>query len=494
MSGITSPARPWFRLTTPDPALAEFGRVKEYLYQVQNIMTTGFLRSNIYNTLPIVYGDVGGFGTAPFSVEEDMTGSVLHTNSFPVGSYMIAKDYKGRVNTFMREYRMTVRQLVEKFGQLKNGNPDWSNFSDRVKTLWDTNKTEDWVDVVHVITPNSEFDTDKLFSKFKKFTSCYYESANTNSSKEVFLMEKGYDYFPILCSRWETTGEDVYATDCPGFTALGDIKQLQLGEKRALEAIDKMIRPPMIGPTSLQGHESSILPGGTTWVDIREGQQGFRPIFQLDFNLNALEQKQQQVRSRIQRAFYEDLFLMLANSDRRDITATEIAERKEEKLLALGPVLEQLNTDVLDPLIDIAFDLHVRQGLLPPPPEELQGIPLKVEYISVMQQAQKLIGIGSMDRFFSFAGQLARFDQNIMKKVDTEQAIDVYAEMTSVPPSIVRTDEQVEQMKQLENQQIQQQQQMQMVQQGASAAKNLAQADTSGENALTEMLGAVGGS
>jgi len=31
MSGVTSPARPWFRLTTPDPDLAEFGSVKMWL-------------------------------------------------------------------------------------------------------------------------------------------------------------------------------------------------------------------------------------------------------------------------------------------------------------------------------------------------------------------------------------------------------------------------------------------------------------------------------
>jgi len=39
MAGITSPARPWFRLTTPDPEMAEFGPVRGWLDQVQNRMT-----------------------------------------------------------------------------------------------------------------------------------------------------------------------------------------------------------------------------------------------------------------------------------------------------------------------------------------------------------------------------------------------------------------------------------------------------------------------
>jgi len=61
-SGVTSPARPWFRLTTPDPDLAEFGPVKQWLHTVTTRMQTVFLRSNIYNILPVLYGDLGVFG------------------------------------------------------------------------------------------------------------------------------------------------------------------------------------------------------------------------------------------------------------------------------------------------------------------------------------------------------------------------------------------------------------------------------------------------
>jgi len=130
MSGLTSPARPWFRLTTPDPDLAEFNSVKQWLYQVQNIMLNSFLRSNLYNTLPLVYGDNGLFGTAPMSVEESFTGNILHTRSYPVGSYMIAKNWLGIVDTFILEFRMTVRQIVQQFGQVDGfGKPDWSNIS-----------------------------------------------------------------------------------------------------------------------------------------------------------------------------------------------------------------------------------------------------------------------------------------------------------------------------------------------------------------------------
>lgn len=499
MSGVTSPARPWFRLTTPDPDMAEYGPVKEWLYLVGQRMGTSFLRSNIYNILPIVYKDLGVFGTAPMAIEEDLSGDVFTCQSFPIGSYMIAKDYKGRVNTFMREFRMTIRQVIEQFGKKVNGEYDWSNFSQTVRSLYEQGHYEQWIDVVHCIRPNEMWDPNQLSSKYKKFASCYYErgSQGTSTSLDVqhiggidsdkFLSEKGYDYFPILCPRWETTGEDVYGTDCPGMTALGDIKQLQTGEKRILQAVEKMVNPPMVAPTSMRNQKVSILPGDITFGDVREGAGGFRAAHQVELRINEMEMKQDQVRDRIRRSFFEDLFLMLASSNRTQITAREIEERHEEKLLALGPVLEQLNQDLLDPLIDIAFDIHMRQGLIPPPPPELQGQDLKVEYISVMAQAQKMIGISGVERFTGYVGQLAAVNPQVLDKIDFDQAVDVYADMTSIPPSMVKTDDDVEGIRGQRAQAEAQAQKMAMIQQGAAAAKDLSMAKTDEDNALTSI-------
>jgi hypothetical protein len=497
MGGVTSPARPWFRLTTPDPGLSEYASVKDWLHTVTQRMIYTLLKSNIYNVLPITYADLGVFGTAAMSIEEDME-NVIHCHSFPVGSYTIGKDARGAINVFHRDFRMTVRQVVERFSKRKpNGDIDWSNISDYVRNQWETDQTEAWVEICHIIEPNPEYDPNKLHSKYKKFSSCYYERGSTNASSSNYLTdsdpdrllsEKGYDLFPILVPRWGVTGEDVYGTSCPGMDGLGDIKQLQLGEKRGAEAIEKKIRPPMVAPTSMRNTRSSILPGDVTYTDVREGQQGFRPAHEVNISLVELENKQDQIRRRIQRCFYEDLFLMLATSDRRDFTAREIDERHEEKLLALGPVLEQLNQDLLDPLIDILFDIMNRQGLLPEPPQELQGVPLKVEYLSVMAQAQKYLSLSGIERYAQFAGQVAGMDPNSIDKTDIDQLLDVYGDITSVPPGIIRTDDQVAAIRAQKQKAAQAQATAQMVEQGASAAKNLSQADLSGDNALTAML------
>lgn len=501
MSGVTSPARPWFRLTTPDQDLSDYGPVKDWLHVVTSRMTSIYLRSNLYNVLPTLYGDLAVFGTSAMSVEDNFD-DVLRCRSFPIGSYSLALDMNGKVNVFRRDYRMNIRQLVEMFGKrnAKTGAVDWSNFSTYVKNAWDRSNYESWIDVAHCIRPNKEHDDQKIDAKYKRYESCYYERGYTGLSgqaatpsldPEVYLRESGYDYFPILAPRWEVAGEDTYGTSCPGIDALGDIKQLQLGEKRAAQAIEKMINPPMVAPTALRSVKTTILPGDITYSDEREGTKGFRPAHEINFRLEALENKQQQIRGRIQRCFYEDLFLMLAESDRRQITAREVEERHEEKLLALGPVLEQLNQDLLNPLIDITFDLMNKAGLIPEAPEELHGMPLRVDYVSIMAQAQKLAGIGGMERFMSNLStivQVTQDPQGTLAKVDIHHYIDELGNALGLPPKIVRSEDETQAIQQQQQQQAAAQQKMAAIEQGAGAAKDLSQADMGGNNALTQLL------
>jgi hypothetical protein len=494
MSGVTSPARPWFQLTTSDPNMSEDSEVKDWLYLVTQRMTTVFLKSNLYNVLPIIYGDIGVFGTGCVLMEEDLE-DVLRFYPFPIGSYMIANDEKLRVNVFLREFRMTVRQIVRKFGfDHLTGVIDWTNISSAVRTLWENKQPEVWVDVKHCIRPNPDYDPRKLHSKHKKYSSDYYEAGFYSNGvvsddfNGLFLSQKGYDYFPVLAPRWEVTGEDVYGTSCPGIDAMGDIKQLQLGEKRGMQAIEKMVNPPMIAPTSMRNQKTSILPGDVSYSDAPQAT-GFRPAQEVNPRIAELAQKQSEIRQRIQRCFFEDLFLMLSESDRREITAREVDERHEEKLLALGPVLEQLNQDLLDPLIANSFLIMLRHDrLIPPAPKKLHGQALSVEYLSIMAQAQKLIGIEGIERFATFAQGVIQVNPSAQDKVDSDGMLEKYGDMVSLPPGIVRSDDQVQAIRAQKAKAAQQQQQQAAMAQAAQTAQTLGNTPTDGNNALSQLM------
>jgi hypothetical protein len=313
------------------------------------------------------------------------------------------------------------------------------------------------------------------------------------------LRESGFDEFPVMCPRWSVTGEDPYGNS-PAMNALGDIKALQVYEKRAAQMIDKGANPPMSAPSSLRNQRASLLPGDVTYVDVNQGQQGFQPVYEPNPTwLTALEQKILKHETRIKRAFYEDLFLMLANMDGvQPRNQLEIAERKEEKLLQLGPVMDRLNDELFDPLIDRTFDIMVKNsipdwnagnpGMLPIPPDELQNVKLKVEYTSIMAQAMKKVALGDVERFAGFMGNLAQGDPSVMDRWDLDETAKEYHDGIGLPPKIIRSDDEVDAIRQQRAQAQKAAQAVDMAKTSSEAAKNVAQTPMDGDNALARII------
>lgn len=480
MSGITSPARPWFKLATPDPDMMDYGPVKLWLEVVQRRMNEVFNKSNLYQSLPLLYASLGNYSTGAMAVLDDDS-DVIRTMMFPIGSYYMANSPRGSVDTCFRKFSMTVRQLVMEFGL--------SNVSTSVRSLWENGTYESWIEVIHAVYPNIDRDTAKLNSKNKPVKSVYYEVGGDN---DKVLRESGFDEFPIMAPRWEVNGEDVYGSSCPGMIALGQVKALQLEQKRKSQLIDKATNPPMVGPSSLKNQRVSLLPGDVTYIDQVTGQDGLKPAYLVNPNTADLLADIQDTRQTINSAYFVDLFMMLQNINTRSMPVEAVIEMKEEKLLMLGPVLERLNDECLNPLIDRAFSIMARKNLLPTPPDVLQGMPLRIEYISVMAQAQKSIGLSSLSSTVGFIGQLAQAKPEALDKLDVDQAIDAFAEMSGVSPTVIVPQEQVEQIRQQRAQQQQQQQAMAMGMAAAQGAKTLSEAQTADPSVLTAISNAAG--
>lgn len=493
-AGITSPARPWRRLTTPDPDLAEYGSVKSWLAQINKNMRTLDLRSNLYTALPIMFGDMGVFGTSAMGLFDDDEDGFRCFN-YPVGSYWLACNNRNVVDTFYRELQLTVRQIVMQYGQeTASGAPKWEHFSPTIKTAYDNSNYELPIMVSQLIYPNMDYNPKMLDAKYKKFSSCAFETGGTQVGasagiSELFLRESGMDRFPILAPRWEVTGEDVYGTACPGMDGLGTTKEVQLLEKRKSKAIEKQLNPALKGPPSLRNQRVSLIAGDITLVDERDGKSGLSPIHDVNVNINDVTNDIERKEHRISRAFYEDLFLMLAQMEGvQPRNEAEIAERHEEKLLALGPVLESTNDDALEPMTDIEFDRMQAIGMMPPTPPELEGMKLKVEYESIMAKAQKLVGVAGTERFFSFVGNAAAAFPQALDKINIDAAIDEYGDMMGVSSAIILTAEQADAIRKQKADAAAKQQMAAQIPQLAEAGKNLSQADTSTDNLLSRMM------
>jgi hypothetical protein len=460
MSGMTSPARPWFRLTTFNPELDESYEVKVWMSQVTSLMQMVFYKSNTYRALQMAYEELGAFGTSATLIYDDFD-RVIHCHPLTIGEFAIATDSRGRVNTVYREFRMTVAMLIQEFGL--------ANVSRAVKDMYDRGQLDEWVEVINAIEPRTERDPRKTDAKNMPYLSVYFEKSG---DKGKVLRETGFTEFPAMCARWSVTGGDIYGTS-PGMEALGDLCQLQQMQFRKSQAIDYKVHPPVLIPSEMKNMGTQFLPGGVIPYSNAQQAQQIRSAYMVDLDLNSLLVDIQDVRQRINEAFYRDIFMLMVNSTDKTMTATEVTERHEEKMLLMGPVLERLNAEMLDPLINIVFNKLVQADLLPPLPEDLQGQQLNVEFISILAQAQKAISTNSVDRMFSVLGNLAGMKPDIVDNVDLDFWPQWYADALGVDPRFIVSGKKVAVIREQRAQADQQAAAMEQLQGATQAAKNM---------------------
>lgn len=460
MSGMTSPARPWFRLTTFNPELDESYEVKVWMSQVTSLMQMVFYKSNTYRALQMAYEELGAFGTSATLIYDDFD-RVIHCHPLTIGEFAIATDSRGRVNTVYREFRMTVAMLVQEFGL--------ANVSRTVKDMYERGQLDEWVEVINAIEPRTERDPGKTDAKNMPYLSVYFEKSG---DKGKVLRETGFTEFPAMCARWSVTGGDIYGTS-PGMEALGDLCQLQQMQFRKSQAIDYKVHPPVLIPSEMKNMGTQFLPGGVIPYSNAQQAQQIRSAYMVDLDLNSLLVDIQDVRQRINEAFYRDIFMLMVNSTDKTMTATEVTERHEEKMLLMGPVLERLNAEMLDPLINIVFNKLVQADLLPPLPEDLQGQQLNVEFISILAQAQKAISTNSVDRMFSVLGNLAGMKPDIVDNVDLDFWPQWYADALGVDPRFIVSGKKVAVIREQRAQADQQVAAMEQLQGATQAAKNM---------------------
>lgn len=476
--GLSSPARPWFQLAFTDPGLNEYSAAKQWLDDVEKELYAVFKRSNFYSVIHSVYEEVGAFATGALFADSHPK-NIVNFSYFTAGDYRIAIDELSRCYCMYRKIRMQVHQMAALFG------PD--NLSERSKRLLDTNKYE-WTDILHVIEPNAEFSPDGLDSKKMPFRSVYIEWKE-NSKR---LSDSGYMEMPVMTPRWTARSHEAYGWG-PGLDALGLAKAIQRMEMNAMLVEDKYLDPPLGVPSSFKDRMLDLSPGAKNVYDIvKEGSKAFERLVDIDPNaINLYEGKITAVENKIRRLFFNELFLMIAQDDKR-MTATEVAARNEEKMIMIGPTIERLLYELLDPLIERTFNLCARAGLLPPPPEDIANAEYKVDYVSILAQAQKLVQSQSMTAYLNIATGVAAIAPESVDKTDWDEYIGNVGDMLNVPSKVVREQDQVDSIRKARAEEAQRQQQIAEDQANADTMQKLGNSETTEDTALGQLQQSMG--
>lgn len=473
MGGMTSKARPWLRLALRDDDLMKDNLVRQWLHNTTNTMLEAFQLSNFYTAAGPWYREMLSFGQGAM-MELDDPETLLRFYTFTTGEYYIAVNHFGIVDIFYRRFPMTARNIVEQFG--------YDNVSKKIQgDVEAADRQFKPHTICHCIQPNGERNFTKSDSSNLPFESTYWEDQSTESllNQAKIVGKSGFHEFPVFVPRWDTvTTQSVYG-DGPGNDELGNCMMLQGMWEDYLRALHRENDPPMRIPPNYTD-KLSLLPGAQN-IDPTMGKggpgQGISPLFEGKFDYRGVFETIQDIRNQIAEGFFNDLFRMLV--DRPGLqppTAYEIAERKTEKIELLSPVLDRIHNEGLVPLVRRTFGVMARAGAIERPPEHIQGAELKVEFISTLAQAQKLIGLQPIDMFVGFIGANAELFPNIADKVDYDEMADQYAEVTGLPPKILRDEKEVEEIRVQRAQAAEAQQMLEQVAQGAQIAKDASQA------------------
>lgn len=459
MSGLASPSRPWFKMIPGIKRVELDAAGRAWIDDTEERMYTVIAQSNFYNSFAQECEDIIVFGQGPNIIYEDAE-DVIRLYNPAVGEYYLSADATGRIDGLYRLFVMTVSQMAGFFGV--------ENLPKEVQALWNGkgNELETERMIAHCIEPNFEIDGQGKVSGNFTWREIYWCWGITSDKP---LSKRGFIEKPFTAARWSVQSNDAYGRSV-GMDVLPDVMQLQVMTRRMAEAIEKQVRPPLIGSMELKNKPTSTLPGHLTYVSDMTKGAGIRPIYEVTPDIKAMAENIMQIEQRILKGLFNDLFLMLENQPTADrMTAYEVAQKMQEKLQVLGPVIESLLSDSLKPKLKRIYQIMKRKGMIDPPPDSLRGIPIDVEFISMLALAQKGAATGGIERLMSLAGNMVAVVPTIMDNIDTDSVIREYNELLGNPQKILRGPEEVQGIRQQQAEKVQQEQQMQQMERTASA-------------------------
>jgi len=449
---LTSSANRWFSLRFKETQLNESDEAKEWLEDATQRMYDVISKSNFQQEIFECYHDLIAFGTSCLMIEEDQE-DVLNFSARHIKEVYIQENKKGFVDTLYRRFKMPAQAAVSKFG--------FENVSREVQNTANKNPFDD-IDLVHVVRPRIDFDPNKKDKKNMPFQSIYFEYGTGH-----IISLGGFKENPYVIPRYLKASTEQYGRS-PGMNALPDVKVLNKMVENSLKAAAKQIDPPLLIPDDGMLAPIRMSPGSINYY--RSGSRDRIEPLNINANTSITINNENQRRDAINKMFHIDQLVVTEN---RNMTATEVLQRQEEKMRILGPVLGRLQSELLSPLITRVFNILLRNGLFIQSPDILQQQELKIEFVSPMALAQRGQELQSLMRGLEIFGSLAQ-TMPVMDYIDENGLVKNIIDILGLPARVIKSDAEVEQIRteraEQEAQQMEMQQQMAETQMAKNAA------------------------
>jgi hypothetical protein len=476
MANITSPSLKWFGMEITNRGIATAptdidSDARSYLDAVTAIIASELQRGGWYATLSgSTYADVTGLGNAAIFMDEQPDGLVVF-DGVPVGRFAIDTDHLGKVNTWVREWSATAEQICERFCKT---DADRAKLPERIRDALNRQDVTTQFDVLHAVLPLKK-PTPQGF----KWSSTWWLADSTTN--EV-LGEGGFYEFPALVPRWSVRKGDIYGRG-PGSKALGNIRMLQHYSRGSIGLLDRRLDPPQ---WSTNATALSYLPGTTTHIAAKPGEKPEvgRVTDVRAEDITVADAKIEQLKRDVDETFFGPLWKTFTDEERSNITATEILERRQERALRMGPILESFNGELFEPAIERLYAILSRRGALPPLPESLQGEEIRIEFMSIMHKLQKATEAVGTRSFMADVQMVAATHPEVIDKIDADEVVEEMARANGIKSDMLVSGEELQAVRASK---AQQQQQQQQTEQGLAFTKGLSDVSRVDPKQLTEL-------
>lgn len=449
---LTPPSSKWFFLRagqagSSDSARAWLDMATMYLSNIFSSPESSFATS-VFEA----YLDLVAFGNAAMAVV--FSNGKINFITKRLRNCWIMENDDGVVDTLYICEKMIPSNMIRKFGI--------ENVSDKVVKAYETDQDVKF-EVLHAIEPRKINKGRGAAKELKPFKSCFIDLDN----KKV-MKDEGFDDFPFLYPRMSKRSGETYGYG-PGMNALSEVKELNKIAEIMTRAASKNIDPPILSPAEGLILPLRLDPAGINFYNPDLGEPKF---WQNGFQPNYFEAVLEYKRDLVNKMYYVD-WMNLPQIDRQ--TTVEVMQRAQEGQRMMSPMLSRLHSEFLSQLIRRVLFLSLDNGLIPRPPEELQGSDVSIEYTSPMSIAQRATASQAVLQGLTVMAQLAQFDPSVALRVNADaigkdQALNTYA----WPIEYLRTDDELRVMKEQQQAQADAANEAAQVESYSKSAKNVA--------------------
>lgn len=439
-----SPAIRWFSLGLEDQDILDEYMVKDFLEDAEVKLVAEFNRSNLYRAVSGFIEDAMILGHGVLLIDEDKKTGKLRYNHQKAAEIYMDIDASGEVDTVFREYRMSLRQMVQQFGL--------ENLCERMRSDYkDPKKRNNRYNILFAVLPREEFNEELDDAKNKPYAAYYIDLDNNH-----IIQESGYEEFPYAIYLFKQITGYAYSESLAK-DAIPDVKFLNVAKETSIRIAQTSAEPPMKASSHLK--QISVVPRGLTLVE--KPDDVLEPI-KTGENYPITLEVVQQILQTVKDWFNVDFFLMLERAENKQMTATEVMERQGEKAAILSDLIVSLN-NALGQIIKRSFNILNRQQKFKEIPEALAETAMKIEYEGPLAQAQKkYYSTGTIQQGIQAAAGVMQLFPESADWIDQDELMKKTMENTGMPQSVIREDRDVEKIRK-ERAQAQQQAMQQQI-------------------------------